>query len=419
MCFVFNSKGEQFMRFKKLMLVLILLMLSCGCTENTNSLNVATREVPDTIRIGIYEPITGIDSGAGKVELLGIQYAHSKSPAIQIDNKECLIELVEVDSTSSTDFYSVTAEELVSQNVTAVIGGKYSGSLRSALPIFENAKIPIISPSVDIPGIANSYNYGITLNFDYNLQGNLMATYANNIGISSAAIVYVNTDAYSNGMAINFENTLRHINPSIDIYKINVGREQTEFNSEITQLSNRSVDIIYAPLQCFAQASSYYKSIAANFVKQARSAEINCPILGADIWQYDAFNSFPELIGLNAGNVLTPVEFNPNSSLTDTTDIFVNEYMNYAVANGHTDIAIEDAARGYDSYMLLIDAIKRSKTIDSEGILEALLDTKGFEGATGLISINPDGSVSREQYTINKYVNGKWVFDSNISITDE
>ncbi|HSO19983.1 MAG TPA: ABC transporter substrate-binding protein, partial [Desulfosarcina sp.] len=47
-----------------------------------------------------------------------------------------------------------------------------------------------------------------------------------------------------------------------------------------------------------------------------------------------------------------------------------------------------NAALGYDSYVILLDAIDRAGSVDNEAITKALAATRGFEGVTGATTIN-------------------------------
>jgi branched-chain amino acid transport system substrate-binding protein len=53
------------------------------------------------------------------------------------------------------------------------------------------------------------------------------------------------------------------------------------------------------------------------------------------------------------------------------------------------------AALGYDSAMLLADAIKRAGTTDGPKLREALAATKVFPGITGNITIDKDRNASK------------------------
>ena len=67
-----------------------------------------------------------------------------------------------------------------------------------------------------------------------------------------------------------------------------------------------------------------------------------------------------------------------------------------------------NAALGYDSYMILIDAIERAGSADPEAITAALAATKDFEGVTGLTTIN-------ETHDAEKTVGIKMVKDGKIT----
>ena len=56
----------------------------------------------DTVKIGVYEPASGDNGAGGKQETLGIQYANSETPTVEIDGKEYNVELDIVDNESST-----------------------------------------------------------------------------------------------------------------------------------------------------------------------------------------------------------------------------------------------------------------------------------------------------------------------------
>ena len=66
-------------------------------------------------------------------------------------------------------------------------------------------------------------------------------------------------------------------------------------------------------------------------------------------------------------------------------------------------------ACGYDSYMLILDAIKRAKSDDPEKITAALAATKNFAGVTGNTTINASHDAEKS-VGIMQIKNGKRVF---------
>ena len=99
---------------KKIMSVLVAAMM------------VAATAVPafaaDTVKIGVYEPASGDNGAGGKQETLGVQYANSVTPTVEIDGKEYDVELDIVDNESSNDKGPSAAAQLVSDKVSIVLG---------------------------------------------------------------------------------------------------------------------------------------------------------------------------------------------------------------------------------------------------------------------------------------------------------
>ena len=68
-----------------------------------------------TVKIGVFEPASGDNGAGGKQEVLGIEYANSVAPTVDIGGETYNVELVEVDNQSSTDKAVTAAQELVSK----------------------------------------------------------------------------------------------------------------------------------------------------------------------------------------------------------------------------------------------------------------------------------------------------------------
>ena len=81
----------------------------------------------DTIKIGVFEPVTGENGGGGYQEVIGIRYANSLRNTVTIDGKEYKVELKEVDNKSDKTEAVSAAQTLVSEGVSAVLGSYGSG----------------------------------------------------------------------------------------------------------------------------------------------------------------------------------------------------------------------------------------------------------------------------------------------------
>ena len=86
------------------------------------------------VKIGVFEPASGDSASGGKKEVLGMQYANSETPTVELNGETYKVELVLSDNGSSTDKAPSAASDLVSKGVSLVLGTYGSGAaMASAL----------------------------------------------------------------------------------------------------------------------------------------------------------------------------------------------------------------------------------------------------------------------------------------------
>ena len=169
------SFDRQFMEEKnmKKLLATVLACLMCAyaavsmtsCSNkpagNTDGDNQTSGE--KILYIGAYEPASGENGAGGKQEVLGMEYANSLVPTVTLGGEEYTIKLVTADNQSSTDKAVSAASELVSKNVSVVLGSYGSGVSIAAADTFAAAKIPAIGCSCTNPAVTlgNDYYYRV------------------------------------------------------------------------------------------------------------------------------------------------------------------------------------------------------------------------------------------------------------------
>ena len=141
----------------------------------------------DVVKIGIYEPASGSNGAGGKQEALGIKYAHSIQPTVDIGGKTYKVELVSVDNQSSNDKAPSAAAELVSAGVSVVLGSYGSGVSIAAAPTFEQAGVPAIGITCTNPQVTEGNKHYFRICFLDPFQGTVLANYAfNELGYKTA-----------------------------------------------------------------------------------------------------------------------------------------------------------------------------------------------------------------------------------------
>ncbi len=117
-----------------------------GCGGNTGSGSVSgsgsdastggSSSGDNVIKIGVFEPATGDSASGGKKEMLGMQYANSETPTVEVGGTTYTVELVYADNGSSTDKAPTAASQLVSEGVSLVLGSYGSGVSIAGGPTF-------------------------------------------------------------------------------------------------------------------------------------------------------------------------------------------------------------------------------------------------------------------------------------------
>jgi branched-chain amino acid transport system substrate-binding protein len=139
-----------------------------------------------------------------------------------------------------------------------------------------------------------------------------------------------------------------------------------DFRAQLTAIKAANPDAIFVP--------GYYTDVGL-IVLQARQLGIDLPMFGGDGWEAQ------ELIQIAGADSLKNTFYSTHfSAIKDSPEVqkFVKAYK--AKFNGEIPDAM--AALGYDSAMILADAIKRAGTTDEPKLRDALATTD-FTGATG------------------------------------
>ncbi len=111
-------------------------------------------------------------------------------------------------------------------------------------------------------------------------------------------------------------------------------------------------------------------------------------MFGGDGWEA------PELIQIagaeNLVNTYYSTHFSPSS-----TDPLAQKFVAAYKAKYSGKVPDAMAALGYDSVMVLADAIKRAGTTDEPKLRDAIAATKDFPGATGITTLDANRDASK------------------------
>lgn len=356
----------------------------------------------DVIKIGVFEPLTGENGGGGQQELDGIKYANEMYPEV-LGKK---VELVVVDNKSDKGEATTAVTRLIEKDkVVAIIGSYGSGVSIAAGDIIKSAKIPAIGCSCTNPMVTQGNEYYFRACFLDPFQGTVMANYAIQQGAKTAAVITQNGDDYSTGLGNFFKKAFIELSGdenaivSENVFQTN----EQDFNAILTNIKAADPDVIFAPSSI---------ATAPLIIKQARALGITCPIMGGDTWENPAI---VEVAGADAEGIVLSTFFDENdTAATEEAKKFVAGYKEKL---GDTEPIIPAvAALGYDSYIVLLDAIERAGSTDGDAIRQALVETKDFEGVTGIINFDENGDAQKNIAVIKTVKDGQFQYLDTVTV---
>jgi branched-chain amino acid transport system substrate-binding protein len=282
------------------------------------------------------------------------------------------INLITEDTRSTPGESATVVKKLISRdNVVAVLGEVASGRSLEGASICQPSKIPMISPSSTKPEVTEKGDYIFRVCFIDPFQGKVLATFATKtLKVKKVAMLVDAAAPYSVGLASNFKETFRGLGGEI-LLEQKFSSGDKDFKAQLTTIKAASPEAIFAPC---------YYTEAALIVRQARDLGITVPIFGGDGWEA------PELLQIG-GSAMEGTYYSTHYSAEDSSpkvQEFVKKFR--ARWNGETPDAM--AALGYDSAMVLADAIKRSGGTEEPKLRDAIAATKDFEGVTGKTALD-------------------------------
>ena len=199
----------------------------------------------NTVKVGVFLPLTGDNAAGGELELRGIKLANKLHP--EVNGKK--IELVVADTKSDKAEAANVAARLIEKDKVKVIVGTYGSSLAMAAGnIVRDAKVPAIGTSCTNPQVTKGNDYYFRACFIDPFQGTVMANYAYKKGARKAAIVQEVSNDYSVGLSKFFKEAFEKLAGAGSVVETaNYQTGDKDFTAQLTNLKAKNPDVVFAP----------------------------------------------------------------------------------------------------------------------------------------------------------------------------
>jgi branched-chain amino acid transport system substrate-binding protein len=361
------------------------------------ALPLAAQAQSGKIKIGEYASLTGKEAAFGQSSHKGTVLAIEEiNAAGGVLGRQ--LELVSEDNQSKPGESATIATKLITrEKVVALLGEVASSRSIEAAIVAQKYRIPLISPSSTNPKVTEIGNYIFRVCFIDPFQGTALAKFASShLKARRVAIVTSVSSAYSVGLAKFFREQFVADGGQV-VLEQKYSEGDKDFKAQLTAIKAAAPDAIFVP--------GYYTE-AALMCKQARDLGLKQPLFGGDGWEA------PELITIGGKAVegcYYSTHYSPEIP-TAAVKTFVQRFK--ARWNGETPDAM--AALGYDSALVLIDAIRRAGSTDSDKIRSALATTKDLEGVTGRTTIDAQRNASKPAVVV-EVRNGEFRFVQSVA----
>ena len=352
---------------KVLALVLAVLMIvsMCACSS------AKKEDTVETIKIGLAFPMSGTAAMAGKYSTHGADVLKEElGGKITVGDKEYPVEFVTMDTEGSEEKTTNVYQKLIEEEkVIAIVGPDSSKCMLAAAPIAQNAKCPAITTFGTNTAVTEVGNYIFRACFIDPFQGSVAAAYCDQQGYKTACIMFNNADAYAVGLKDAFVENFKGEVLAIEEYS---GSNVKDYNVQLTKLAAQNPDVLLLP--------NLNVELGLQ-IQQARTAGLNCPIICGDSADtHDVANV--------AGPAIEGVAY-VSAFSAESTDEAAKNFVDAYVKLYPDELPNSNAELTYETAKMVVWAIQNAKTLDRDGVRDALDTIDGLELPSGKMTMDP------------------------------
>ena len=379
----FASAGRVLSAF-----LVVFASLSAGCSKGADK---------DVLTVGAFFSLSGVDSVFGNDSREGIEMATAEiNAAGGIKGRKVRV-LMEDDKSNIQETSNKVLQLIDRDKVIAILGEVASSRSKAGGVVANNKHIPMISPSSTNVEVTQGREYVFRACLTDDNHGQSAATFVvQKLEKKKIAIIYVAQDTSSSGLASSFREAAQKLGATIVADK-GYQKGETSFTTHLSEIKAANPEVIYAPV--------YYSDMIP-IARQAKSVGIaGSTFVGGDGWDSEDLlkGAAVELEGAYLTKHYAPDVPWPN------TQVFVK---NYQQRFHHDPTSV--AAQAYDAARLLFDAMARATGFAPDPIKDAIAATKGFQGATGTITIDSNRNAQKPVVVV-QIKNGKFTYSSTAS----
>ncbi len=396
------------MKFFVVLTVLAMLFTACAPAGNykgddvpacaSDAIGCAVFKAGDVIKIGMGAPMTGGNAS------YGIDISQGASVAITDggDIEGWKFALDAQDDGGNAEGGAAVANKFVADPaIVAVAGHIFSGATAAAMPIYEKAGIPMMSPSATNPPLTASGSTVFNrIAYTDLMQGNAAADYLyDTLGIKNLAVVHDGTD-YGKGLADIVAARFTELGGTVVIEQA-ITPGETDYTAVLSTVASKSPEALYF---------GGYTAEGSVVVNQMKSTGLENTIFFGDDGTYG--EDFLTRTAANGEGAYATK--NPESPSSDAKTAFNATYL--AQFGKEAGSLSPYTWAGYDAAAILIQAIKNVAVVANGklyiprgALVTEVRSLSAYVGLSGTFTCESNGecNVIKPQFVIIQ--DGAWV----------
>ena len=369
----------------------ILTMATLACALASAGLLSACNVIPDTIKIGVAQPLSGNLSALGQDLLNGVKLAADElnKSGFKIKGKPVTIEIVAVDDKANADEGKKVAQQLIDAGVVAVVGHLNSGVSIAAAPMYAEKNIAQIAISTNPKFTEMGFATTFRMVANDNLQAKAIGSYAaGNLQQTKFAVIDDGTP-YGKGLADAAAKQLE--GKKTIVVRQSFDDKTKDFAALADKLKADGVEVVVSTLNDFQIVA-----LIENLTKIDYNKKIT--ILGTDTLKTtDMIKSAGNVAALYATSpVLEAREFPAGSAFLSA---YQTAFKTAPAYGGHYS---------YDAMHIIASAIKRAESADPKKITETMRKIDGFAPVTGSMKFDAKGDQRYGVISVYTVRGGTW-----------
>ncbi len=380
-----------------------MILTACGgaaaapavCT--TDASGCAVFSAGQSIIIGMGAPMTGDNaafgqdiSQAGKIAITDAGQFQGFSFSLDAED----------DGGTAEGGAAVANKFVANQAVVAIAGHIFSGATAAAIPIYEKAAIPMMSPSATNPTLTTTgskvFNRDV---FTDAAQGKFAAAYLyNKLGVKNLAIMH-DGQSYGQGLAQVVKDQFTALGGTVVAFTA-ITPGQSDYSAPLADIASKKPQALFY---------GGYVAEAVIIVNQMKQAGLTGVIFFGDDGTFG--QDFLDRAGANGEGAYSTSLIPPASPAKDKFDAA------YLAAYGQPAGKLSPYSwTAYDSVAVLIKAIESVAVLSGgklyiprSALVAAVRATNNYQGLSGTITCDTTGECSASGPVFNVDKGGKWV----------